>query len=88
MMRIFFTILFIVSMFAFNVNAQTEIAQTAFERGVTNARAGEFENALNDFQKALEKQRISNKNSAAFLAKINYNIGVCLYRLNRSTDAV
>ncbi len=87
-MRVFFTILFIVSMFAFNANSQTGFVQTAFERGITNAHAGQFEKALTDFEIVLVNQQISNKTSAAFLAKINYNIGVCLFRLNRSTDAV
>ena len=87
-MRVFFTTFLFVAMLAFNANAQTETAQTVFDSGVNNARAGKFEEALNDFQNALENQKISNKTPAALLAKINYNIGVCLYRLNRSTDAV
>lgn len=87
-MRIFLSALLFIFVFAFNTNAQTEIARRAFVDGVNAARAGEYEKALKDFQNALEKQRFSNDSSNAFAAKINYNIGVCYYHLNLSNEAV
>ena len=88
MMRIFFIILLFVFLSAFNAAAQTKLVQTAFENGVTKARAGEFETALKDFQNALDEQQNSKGASDEFLAKINYNIGICFYRLGNSQNAV
>lgn len=87
-MRLFLIILSLVFLIHSNVFAQAEIARQRFEQGLTNAADGRYEQALSDFQNALEKYKFASEQSDEFAAKINYNIGVCLYRSGRAGKAV
>lgn len=86
-MRIFLLFLSFVFLFNSNIFAQAEIAQQRFERGLTNANQNRFEQALKDFQNALEKYKFASDSSDEFAVKINYNIGVCFYRTGRAREA-
>ena len=87
-MRVFLLSLLLIFVVNLDAFAQAEIAHQRFEQGLTNAKQGRFEKALKDFQNALEKYKFSSESSDEFAAKINYNIGVCLYRSGRAGDAV
>lgn len=87
-MRFILPVLLIVFLFNSDVLAQTEIAREQFEQGLTNAHQNRFEQALKDFQTALEKYKFADDLSDEFAAKINYNIGVCLYRSGRTRESV
>ena len=87
-MRVFLLLLLLVFLFNANAFAQAEIARQRFEQGLTNAGRGRYEQALKDFQDALEKYKFASDSSDEFAAKINYNVGVCLYRSGRAGDAV
>lgn len=75
--------LLLVFLFDYSVFAQTEIAAQRFEQGLTNANRSRREQALKGFQNALEKYKFAPDSSDEFAAKINYNIGVCLYPSGR-----
>lgn len=78
----------LVLLFASNAFAQAEIARQKFEQGLINARQERFEQALTDFQNALEKHKFASDSSDGFAAKINYNIGVCLYRSGHAEESI
>ncbi len=87
-MRFFAWSIFILCLFAFKIQAQTEIAIQAFEAGVIAAENKQHDRAVQHFERALEKSKFSTELPNEFLARINYNAGVCLYRLNRSSEAI
>lgn len=87
-MRVFLLPLLLVFLFNSGAFAQAEIAHQRFEQGLTNAEQGRFEQALKDFQNALEKYKFASDSSDEFAAKINYNIGVCYYRSGRAKESV
>ena len=55
---------------------------------MTNAERVRFEQALKDFQNALEKYKFAPDSSDEHAAKISYYIGVCFYHLGGLNDAV
>lgn len=78
---------FIFIIFVLSVSAQTQTAKKSFEIGTQAAQNGNYEKALENYGKAaalLGKEKIDN----AFPAKLYFNIGVCLYQLNRHPEAV
>lgn len=87
MKQLIFTVIFIFSAFIFSVSAQSTLTKQNFESGVKLANKGKFETALPHFQTSLEgaQSEPENKN---FLAKIHFNIGVCLYQLKNQAKAV
>ena len=87
-MRFLAAIVFILWLFASETSAQTEVAIRAFEAGVIAAESEQHDRALPHFERALEKSKFSTELPNEFLARINYNVGVCLYRLNRPAEAV
>lgn len=87
-MRFLAAIVFILWLSAFGALAQTEVAIRAFEAGVIAAQSEQHDRALPHFERALEKSKFSTELPNEFLARINYNVGVCLYRLNRPAEAV
>jgi tetratricopeptide (TPR) repeat protein len=88
MVRFFLLSLSLFFLFNASVFAQAEIAAQRFEQGLANAKRGHHEQALRDFQKALENYKLTSDLSDKFAAKINYNVGVCLYRTGRASEAV
>jgi len=84
-MRIFSFI--IVLFFAVGISAQSPAASLSFNTGMRSAASGEFEKALESYRTALTQ--VENEGSrSGFIAKLHFNIGVCLYRLERPTEAV
>ena len=86
MRRIIFSFFIIISAFAFSVAAQTP-AHLSFEKGIKAAGGGKYEAALASFKTSLAFTP-DDKISEEFRAKLHFNIGVCLYRLARSAEAV
>ncbi len=87
-MRFYFYVLLIVFLLVSTADAQTEIVRQKFEQGLAKARENRFEQALADFENALEKYKFASDFDERFAAKINYNIGVCLYRTERAAESV
>ena len=87
-MRILFLVLLLVFTFQSDLRAQSKAAKSAFENGVNAARAEKFDEALQHFQNLLANEKNSNDLPKKFRAQVNYNIGVCLYRLNRPREAI
>ncbi len=87
MKRIIYSSIFIFSVFIFGVSAQSTLTKQNFESGVNFANKGEFKTALPYFQTSLEHAQSESANQF-LLAKIHFNIGVCLYRLKNQADAV
>lgn len=87
MKRIFLSIFVILTAIVGSVSAQTAATQRTFEKGIGLANEGKFETALVDFKKSLTLAEIEDA-GADYRAKIHFNIGVCLYRLKQSKQAV
>lgn len=82
------TLLFVfIMVLAIGVSAQSPILQRTFNDGTKSAIAGEFEKALKSYKTALmisENEQLGGY----YLAKIHFNLGVCLYRLDKTKQAV
>ena len=80
-------ILFLIFVFTFSAFAQTPFIQQTFEAATDAARKQQYERAIEKYRATIlyaETERLSN----TFLAKIHFNIGVCLYHLKRTSEAV
>ncbi len=86
MKQVIFSIFIILSAFVFGVSAQTA-ARQSFENGMSAAQSGKYETALVDFKKSLAFSR-NEGDGNDFLARVHFNIGVSLYRLQRNEEAV
>ncbi|MGC2236960.1 MAG: tetratricopeptide repeat protein [Pyrinomonadaceae bacterium] len=86
MKQVIFSIFIILSAFVFGVSAQTA-ARQEFENGISAAQNEKYETALVDFKKSLAFSRNEDVDSD-FLARVHFNIGVSLYRLQRNREAV
>jgi tetratricopeptide (TPR) repeat protein len=84
-MRLISFVFIIYFAFTLTVSAQTEAAQQFFKDGMQSATAQNFQTAL-EFYKQAEAENSSGIKT--FSAKIQYNIGVCYYQLNRQTKAI
>ncbi|MBC7898893.1 MAG: tetratricopeptide repeat protein [Saprospiraceae bacterium] len=71
--------------FAMGVSAQSPAAERSFDDGMKSATSGEFEKALESYRSAL---MAGGELSPRFTSKLHFNIGVCLYRLDRSAEAI
>lgn len=78
MKRLFFAGLFVLIL-QFAAFAQSG----EFDLGISSANSGDFQTALQHFQKSLDKS-ISVKKSA----QIHYNLGVCFYQLKQTNAAI
>ncbi|HEX9961930.1 MAG TPA: tetratricopeptide repeat protein [Pyrinomonadaceae bacterium] len=78
--------LFII-VFAFVVNISAQSVKQSFEEGTRAANNAEYEKALENYRKAILYTE-SEKTGADFLARIHFNIGVCLFHLKRNVEAV
>ncbi len=73
--------------FAFSVSAQTSLTHRAFEIGTRAAQAKQFEAAIEEYQRAI-LFLLTEKTSDDALARIHFNIGVCLFKLQKTNEAV
>jgi tetratricopeptide (TPR) repeat protein len=87
MKRIIFSVVFIFSAFVFSISAQSFHIRQNFEGAMLSAKSREFETALTQFQTTLSlaKKEHANQN---FIAKLHFNIGVCLYQIKQQAAAV
>ncbi len=79
--------LFIIIVLAFSAFAQTPSVNRVFEAGNIAAREGRFDSAIEKYRATIlnaETETLDN----IFLARIHFNIGVCLYHLKRTDEAV
>ena len=72
---------------AMSVSAQTPSVKMAFDEGTQKAQTGNYENAIEDYQKAVLLSQ-NGKTDDAFLARIHFNLGVCLFHLQRNAEAI
>ncbi len=82
-MRVLFFV-FVLSLSAF---AQTPFVKKTFEAGNNLAQDRQYERAIEKYRAATmfaETERVND----SFLTKIHFNIGVCLYQLKRTDEAV
>ena len=73
--------------FAVGVSAQSPMLVRSFNDGTKSAKAGEFEKALKSYRTALMIAG-NEQIGSDYLAKIHFNLGVCLYQLGRSAPAI
>jgi Flp pilus assembly protein TadD len=87
-MRGLFFIFVVISICITGVLAQTSAAAgRAFDEGMQEARANEYEKAIEHFRRA--KSLLKDGARAGGLpARVHFNLGVCLYHLKRSGEAV
>jgi Flp pilus assembly protein TadD len=78
--------LFII-VFALVAGGAAQTVKQSFEEGTRAASSAEYEKALENYRKAIlytESEKIGDD----FLARIHFNIGVCLYHLKQNAAAV
>jgi len=85
-MRLSFLVFVVVLTFAFSVSAQTPLTVRAFEKGTQAAQAKQFETAIEKYRQAILFSETENTSDDS-LAKIHFNIGVCLFNLRQTTKA-
>ncbi len=78
--------LFLTVVFAVSVSAQTPLVNQIFDEGTQAARAGNYENAIENYRKTISLAEVEAV-TGDFLAKIHFNIGVCLYNLKQTAEA-
>lgn len=67
--------------------AQTPATRKSFAEGIQNAQGGNFENAAVKFRLAI--MTAENENAPDdFLARVRFNLGVCLYRLKQADKSI
>jgi len=72
---------------AMSVSAQTPSVQQAFDEGTQKAQTRNYKNAIEYYQKAVLLSQNGKMNND-FLARIHFNLGVCLFHLRRNSEAV
>jgi len=77
------TRLIFVSLFVLILKFGTFAQSPEFSLGIRLAKSGDFQTALQYFQKSIDKNLSARK-----LARIHYNIGVCFYQLKEAKQAV
>lgn len=76
-----------VIVFALVANVAAQTVKQSFEEGTRAANNAEYEKALESYRKAILYTE-SEKTGADFLARIHFNIGVCLFHLKQNAAAV
>ncbi|MDQ4122544.1 MAG: tetratricopeptide repeat protein [Acidobacteriota bacterium] len=69
-----------------SIAVQAQTAKGSFKKATEAAKAGNYQEALALYQKALET--IDSNGSPIFLARIHYNLGVCYFHTNQPALAV
>jgi Flp pilus assembly protein TadD len=85
-MRLSFFVFVTTLTLAFSALAQTSLTDRHFEKGTRAARAGQFELAIEKYRQAILFSE-TEKTSDDLLARIHFNIGVCLFNLKRTIEA-
>lgn len=78
-MRVLF---FILVIFSFSI-----AGQTPFEKATEAANRGNYEQALEIYERVLLDAE-NERTNKSFLAKIHFNIGICRYHLKQTNEAV
>ena len=86
MKRIIFSAFFIATAFIFSAQAQTPLVRQTFDNGRRDAAEGKFETALGKFRTSLALAA-SEDAPRRFVARLHFNIGVCLYQLKEQAKA-
>lgn len=76
-----------VLIFSISASAQSPTVTNLFAEGTKQSNAGRFDEALKNFKTALfmaENEYLS----AGYRARVEYNIGVCYFKLNRFDPAI
>ena len=68
--------------------AQSDGVSEAFNQGTLAANAGRFRLAKMYYESALESLKQAGVSNSAQMAKIEYNLGICNFRLGKSAEAV
>lgn len=70
-----------------SLTAQTDLIGSAFENGTRLAKTGQFEAAEKQFRRGLA---IANNDwpSTSLVSALSYNIGVCVFRNDRASEAI
>src|SRR5258707_10781843 len=87
MVRLFVGTLVLLAALTLSAPAQSRMTQMWYERGLAAAGKSEFAVALKDFETS-QKLADADGVNGGFPAKVHFNIGVCLYRLDRSREAI
>lgn len=85
-MRLIFIVFVAVLTFAFSASAQTPLTVRHFEKGTRAAQAKDYERAIKDYRRAILFSTAEKANDD-LLARIHFNVGVCLFNLKRATEA-
>lgn len=86
-MRVLFFILFVFAAAVVVVAGQTPVVQRAFDEGTSAAQKNQYERAIEKYRTA-ELYAKNEKSSDELLARIHFNLGVCLYHLRENKKAV
>lgn len=87
MVRFFVATFVLLPALALSTFAQGRGTQIWYEKGLAAAGKGEFTVALKDFETSRKVADVEGV-SSGYAAKVRFNIGVCLYRLERSREAL
>ena len=79
---------FFVFLILLTIPIEAQTAHNALKKGASAARAGNYAEALRQYQKSLAQLETADETATALLAQNHYNIGVCLYHLNQSALAI
>ncbi|HEY0426791.1 MAG TPA: tetratricopeptide repeat protein [Pyrinomonadaceae bacterium] len=74
-------------MIALSVSVAAQTARQTFEAGTRAAQNAQYESALENYRTSLASSEIE-KTNGEFRAKIHFNIGVCLFHLRQTAEAV
>jgi len=79
------SIIFLVSL-AVSVSAQTPLIKQSFDKGVRLAQAGQYEEAIGNYRQTILLAE-AEKPGDELLARVHFNIGVCLFHLKQTAAA-
>ena len=79
------SIIFLVSL-AVSVSAQTPLIKQSFDKGVRLAQAGQYEEAIGNYRQTILLAE-AEKPDDELLARVHFNIGVCLFHLKQTAAA-
>jgi tetratricopeptide (TPR) repeat protein len=80
------TLLIFILLILSSASVPAQTAKQSFNKATQAAKAGNYEQALALYQKALETA--DSNASPGFLTKIHYNLGVCFFHSNQPAQAV
>lgn len=87
-MRFLFMTLVLGFVLTINVSAQNHLAKSNFEKGTEAAKAKNYEQAIELYERSLQIVEAEFGENKQFQSKIHYNIGVCFYKLKKFKQAI